>query len=299
MKNIKYNLDKKTRIDKYLSTTFPDISRTIWQKAIKNGEILINDTKITPHYSLTDGDNICINLIEKEKPIAKNWQIPIIAETEDYLVVDKPAGIVVHPAKDFDDTTLIDVILKTHPKIKEIGDNTIRPGIVHRLDKNVSGLMIIAKTEQMFFALKEQFKTKKTKKIYLGLVYGLIKDDYGKIDFNIARSENGKMVARPTNQEGKKALTEYEVINRYNNFSYLKINIKTGRTHQIRLHFHALGFPIVGEKLHLQKKLKSNLKLDRMFLHAHILGFYNLQNEWQEFTSPLPLELKKVLDKIK
>ncbi len=299
MKNIKYNLDKKTRIDKYLSATFPDISRTVWQKTIKNSEILVNNAKISSHYALTNGDSISINLIQKEKPIARDWQIPIIAETDDYLVVDKPAGIVVHPAKNFDDTTLIDVILKSHPRIKEIGDDTARPGIVHRLDKNVSGLMVIAKTEQMFFALKEQFKTRTTKKIYLGLVHGKINDDYGKIDFNIARSEDGKMVARPKTQEGKEALTEYEVIKKYTNFSYLKINIKTGRTHQIRLHFHALGFPVVGEKLHLQKKLKSNLKLDRIFLHAHILGFYDLENKWQEFNSALPPELKKILDKIK
>lgn len=300
-KKLTYDSDEKERLDKFLTNNYPELSRSAWQKRIKQNEILINNKKITPHYFLKTGDQISITKLINDNNFKKiNIEVPIITATDDYLIINKPAGLIVHPNVQTKETTLTDILIKKYPTIKKVGEDKLRPGIVHRLDKQVSGVMVIARTNDMFLHLKKQFQNRQVKKIYLCLVHGQMARYTGSLDFNIARSKKtGLMVARPKSQDGKESLTEYEVIKKWQHYSYLKIILHTGRTHQIRLHLNAAGHPIVGETQHLPKKLKVTQKIDRLVLHSHLLGFYDLNNKWQEFTSPLPKNLQLIIDKLK
>ncbi len=299
MQKINYQQNQTERLDKFLADKLPTKSRSAWQKLIKQRLVLVNNKEVTPHYILKNGDIITLQDPPPPSTEEKEWQIPIIAQTNDFLVVDKPAGLVVHPAGGVKEKTLIEIITQKFPEIKTVGESENRPGLVHRLDKDVSGLLVIAKNNQMFFHLKKQFQDRQVKKTYLGLVHGKITPLAGTINLKIDRNKKGKIVARPNNQQGKDALTEYEVIQYFNNYTYLKINIKTGRTHQIRVHLKAIGHPLLGDKLYGNKKLKSKEKIGRLFLHAHQLGFFDLNNNWQEFVSGLPTDLSNFLKSIK
>ncbi len=219
----------------------------------------------------------------------------IIFEDGDILVVSKPAGLEVSSEIKKDEPTLVDWLVKKYPSIAKVGPDPARPGIVHRLDKNASGLLLVAKTEAAFENLTKQFKGRTIKKEYTVLVHGEVGKDEGTIDFPIARAKSGRFAALPLGSEsGRMAVTEYEVIERFKNFTLLKVRIKTGRTHQIRVHFFALGYPVVGDKLYGLKKIKTPL-LPRLFLHASYLSFKNLAGEQVEFRSDLPDELKNFL----
>lgn len=224
----------------------------------------------------------------------------IIHETEDYLVIVKPAGLLTHPVREgYTEPTLVDQLLAHAPHIADVGEHTLRPGIVHRLDKHVSGLMVIAKTPAMFTCLKTQFQERTIKKIYLALVYGSLNKEEGSINFLIARSKStGKMVARPVSQEGRLALTHYSVLDRFATTTYVRVQIHTGRTHQIRVHFLAIDHPLVGDTLYTKKHMKHvrRLEMDRIFLHAHELTFSDLLGERCTFRSNLPDDLQTILD---
>ncbi len=299
MQKINYKQNQTERLDKFLADKLPTKSRSAWQKLIKQRLVLVNNKEVAPHYILKNGDVITLQDPPPPSTEEKEWQIPIVAQTNDFLVVNKPAGLVVHPAGGVKEKTLIEIITQKFPEIKTVGESENRPGLVHRLDKDVSGLLVIAKNNQMFFHLKKQFQDRQVKKTYLGLVHGKITPLAGTINLKIDRNKKGKIVARPNNQQGKDALTEYEVIQYFNNYTYLKINIKTGRTHQIRVHLKAMGHPLLGDKLYGNKKLKSKEKIGRLFLHAHQLGFFDLNNNWQEFVSDLPTDLSNFLKSIK
>jgi 23S rRNA pseudouridine1911/1915/1917 synthase len=309
--NTTYQETKKERLDKYLVDKYPNISRSQMQKLVKDGEILINKEKVLPHHFLRAGDEILIpenlvemiNVVEYKKPTAnKKVKIDIVKETDDYLVVTKPAGVLVHPTSKNEADTLVNGLLAYFPKIKSVGDKkkgeiNIRPGIVHRLDRDVSGVMVVAKTQEMFDYLKQQFKNREIKKVYVALVYGVMTDNSGIIDLPIGQSnKSGKMAARPKNSEfeSKPAITKYEVIKRYQHYTLIKVEIKTGRTHQIRVHLNAVGYPVVGDETYKPRNQKTRIKLDRIFLHAEQLGFSDLGGAWQEFESPLPENLEEV-----
>jgi 23S rRNA pseudouridine1911/1915/1917 synthase len=246
----------------------------------------------------------------------------IIAETSDYLVINKPAGLAVHSGGNLKGPTLIDWLIANYPKIKDVGEDLTRPGLVHRLDKNVSGLMVVAKNNKSFLSLKNQFKERSVIKEYIALVYGQMISDDGIIDFPITRSKSGyKMAALPVKTEdllfrhhprrrdqgnvnswfkSRTALTEFDVIKKFINYTLVKVRIKTGRTHQIRVHFFAYGHPLVGDDLYYTKKTKvknEKLKLNRVFLVSVHLGFKDLQEKSQSFIIDLPDELTKVLPK--
>lgn len=259
--------------------------------------------------------------------MAKNILIPalvpkIISETSDYLVIDKPAGLAVHAGGNLKEPTLADWLLAAYPDIKDVGDDPVRPGIVHRLDKEVSGLMVIAKNQPSFNSLKNQFKERTVKKEYTALVHGQISPEWGEIAFPITRSQDGyKMAALPLGSEellsrrhprnrdqgnidswikSKAALTEFETIKKLVNFTLLKVGIKTGRTHQIRVHFFALGHPLVGDPLYFTRKTaekNKKINLGRIFLVADHLIFRDLQGAEQEFSLELPEELQAALPK--
>jgi len=230
-------------------------------------------------------------------------KVKILEQNEDFLIINKPSGLLVHPDKYSKEQTLIDVLLKIHPEINGVGQPG-RDGIVHRLDKDVSGLIVVAKTQKMYDFLIEQFLKNKVKKQYLAMVYGQPLENKGTIDLPLARNKKGKIIAityRKNIKQEKSAITEYEIKERLNNFSLLKISLLTGRTHQIRVHLRSIGCPIVGDQKYKlrDKKLKSPFELNRIFLHSTSIGFYNLKRKWQEFEDDLPLELKDFLNKIR
>lgn len=231
----------------------------------------------------------------KERP-----KFNLVYEDGDVFVIEKPAGVAVHKAPGINEETLSEALLARFPELQGVGESAERPGIVHRLDKETSGLLLVARNQASFENLKKQFSDRDITKEYLALVAGKLSDDVGQIKFRIGRSvKHARMAARPESQEGREALTEYEVLKRFVNATLVKVYILTGRTHQIRAHFHALGHPVVGDPLYKIKGVKIRQTPPRLFLHAAKLGFKDLNGKYHEFESPLPKELEEYLQKLK
>ncbi len=254
----------------------------------------------------------------------KTLEPTIIFENDDYLVINKPAGLIVHGGTGITEPVLTDWLRTRYPEIENVGDDPIRPGIVHRLDKEASGLMVIAKTQKAFNHFKKQFQNRKIVKKYIALAHGAISKEEDVIAFPIRRSKDGyKMAALPVSsetisdknkpnnrdrgtlraqEESKEAITEFCVLHRYINYTLLDVTIKTGRTHQIRVHFYAYGHPLVGDPLYWTKKSKvknEKIKLGRIFLVARELSFKDVDGEKQKFSIELPADLQSFLDKTK
>jgi len=230
-------------------------------------------------------------------------QIKIISETKDYIVLQKPSGLLTHGASLDERASLSSYLIKKYPELKKIGEDEMRPGIVHRLDKEASGLLVVARTQKMFESLKDQFKKRIVDKEYLVLAHGRVAKDVDTISFPISRSNTSdRMAAKPTNDPNKnsdlkEAFTEFFVEKRFVNFTLLRVKILTGRMHQIRVHLLAYNHPVVGDPLYFQKKRKDrwDKKLGRLFLHCTKIGFTDLTHEKQLFESPLPKELSDFL----
>lgn len=321
------------RLDKFLSNEILKISRNQVQKIIKQNKVLVNNKDTTSHYMLKAGDDIKIKknsevlqptssqIIKTKQQILSHPKMQYLADTNEYFVINKPAGLIVHGAPYIKETTLVDFLVKKYPDIKKVGEDSDRPGIVHRLDKDVSGLIVIAKTQECFNNLKEQFQKRIIKKEYTSLVHGQINKDEDIINFPLKRSRSGyKMSAVPftakvnkfisdektqelkkTFANAKQAFTHFDVIKRFVNYTLLKIKNKTGRTHQIRAHLAAYNRPIVGDNLYGAKKIhikNEKLNFQRIFLVADKLSFYDLSGKKQTFKINLPQELKNFLEKI-
>lgn len=290
------------RLDKFLTEKLP-ISRSQIQKLIKSSKILLNDQTTSVHHFLKIGDAIKIadkeiKNITREKKLEPNSAVKfkIVYEDDNILVIDKPAGLLVHPTEKMEAKTLAAGLLAKFPEIKNVGDSPLRPGIVHRIDKNVSGLVLACKTQKAFEYFKKKFQDRKVKKIYTALVHGKMERVEGTIDLPIARSQTkGKMAVKSQEQGGKEAITNYLASKQFNNFALLDVEILTGRTHQIRAHLNAIQHPIVGDKLYTQKWIKEKLDLDRPFLHSSYLSFKNIDGKKLEFKSKLPAKLQKIL----
>lgn len=317
MKKIKYtNENEKIRLDKYLPVVL-DITRSQIQKLISQKLILVNNKPAKVHYILKNDDEIEVIstevIIKSERVITESLDLPkinIIEDCEEYLIINKPAGLTVHGTKDIKGLTLVDALLKKFPCLSKIGEDPDRPGIVHRLDKDVSGLMVIPKTQDSFDNIKDQFRKRIVSKKYTALVYGATSKDYDEINFRMKRAqkEGHKMIAIPTtvngeeNPEGKIAISYFEVIQRFINYTLVKVKIKTGRTHQIRVHMTAYGHPLVGDNLYNTKRtreMNKKHKLKRVFLVATELSFINLAKEKVSYELDLPAGLKDFLKKIK
>jgi 23S rRNA pseudouridine1911/1915/1917 synthase len=309
------------RLDKFLTALLKDQSRSQIQRQIKDGDFLVNGKKVTAHCFLKEKDILSEGAEEKRgiPPLNPPWKgsgmelIKIIDEQKDYLVVNKPAGLIVHGAGHIKEKTLADILLEKYPEIKNVGDDPIRPGITHRLDKEVSGLMVIARNQKSFLSLKDQFKKRTVEKKYIALVHGKIAKGEGVITFPIVRGAKGKMAALPlpaivekedesSARKIRSAITEFKVIKRFINYTLLGLKILTGRTHQIRVHMSAYGTPIVGDNLYYTQKTKARNKkinLGRIFLAAVELGFDDLSGERKKFKIGLPNELKEFLKRAK
>ncbi|MDO8668167.1 MAG: RluA family pseudouridine synthase [bacterium] len=316
-------ITKKTagsRLDKFLAgadSIWGKIqpSRSQIQKMIEQDMVKINGLPELSHYSLRPGDiiNLQKKLSKKNQPDKKveiknalGHKIEIIDETSEFLVINKPAGLIVHGTAGY---TLADWLITKYPRIKKVGDSADRPGIVHRLDKEVSGLMVIAKTQDSFDNLKKQFQSRTITKEYTALVHGKIQREAGLIDFPIKRSSEGyKMAAIPSTVKGEPATTgrlaetEFRIITRLVNYTLLKVKIKTGRTHQIRVHLAAYDHPVVGDKIYgtaRTKKQDKKLGLNRIFLIADHLNFTDLAGEQKDFRAGLTEELENLLKIVK
>ncbi|EKD33140.1 MAG: hypothetical protein ACD_76C00085G0003 [uncultured bacterium] len=283
------------RIDVFLSQELK-ISRAQVQKYIKSGFIFVDGELAKSSSRTSKGQKIEITIKPENNSDKKLPELNIIYEDDDVLVLNKQSGVVVHGASGVHEPTLADSVVAKYPKIARVGENKMRPGVVHRLDRGASGVIVFAKNKKAFLHLKDQFQSRTAKKIYIVLVHGQMPKNFGTLRVNIARSERtGKMVSRPMSQEGKEAITNYSVTKNYRNYSLLEVHIETGRTHQIRTTMQASGHPIAGDTLYMNRKLKQ-AEINRPFLHASFLTITLPSGEVKTFSAELPVELKKYLE---
>jgi 23S rRNA pseudouridine1911/1915/1917 synthase len=290
--------DDNLRLDVYLVDQVRDLTRAQIQDHIERGLVTVNDRTRKSGTRLRPGDIVLIKVRDFEPPSLDPEPIPlrIIYQDEDIAVIDKPSGLVVHPGAGVHSGTLINALLHHFPEVRGVGAPE-RPGLVHRLDKETSGVMVVARTERAYFELQRQFKHRIVQKTYLGLARGR-PDAEGRINWPIGRHvKDGQRFSIRT-RKPKEAKTRFKVLEQFNDFALLEIKPLTGRTHQIRVHMAAAGHPLYGDRLYGPMKPKG-FEL-RVFLHAHRLGFIHpVRKEWVEFVSPLPLELDTILDKLR
>lgn len=294
------------RLDAWLVRMNPRKSRTFFQKLIKDGRVTVGGKSAKPHTVLKAGD--AVELAESPKIAASrngrssiSADLKIVDESLDFLVIEKPSGLLVHPAPSQKTATLVDLLLKHDPKIKKVGDSPERPGIVHRLDREASGLMVVARTQPAFEHLKKQFQEHAIKKEYLALVFGKVSKDAGTIEAAIGRKKGkGRMSARAKPLEGdREARSAYDVVERFPHATLVKIRTETGRMHQVRVHLKSIGHPLVGDALYASPKLRSSPSLQkcpRLFLHAAALGFTGPDGQRRDYHSELPDDLHDFLE---
>ena len=282
------------RLDKYACQKYPELSRTQVQKLIGEGYITVNDRMTKAGRKLNLGDRVNIIIPAAPPPLPPEaLPLDIVYEDNDLLVIDKPAGLTIHPAPGHPSHTLVNAILSYLPSLRDTG-SSLRPGIVHRLDKDTSGLIVVAKNSQAQANLVSQFKAHSVVKAYLVLVKGHLTPDSGLIEAPIGRDpRNRKRMAVVA--EGREARTQYQVIDYIGNYTLLEVRPETGRTHQIRVHLSAIGYPVVGDTTYGVR----SPHLSRQFIHASRLGFkLPSTSEYAEFTSDLPPDLAQVLKDI-
>lgn len=302
--HIIYTETAKKRLDSYLAETLETTTRSQIQKAIKSGQVLLNGEKSTVHHWLKSGDTIDYVAETREETVNRSIVPTINYQDEHYVVLDKPSGLLVHPTDRNEQHTLVSWLLENFPQVSKFGDQR-RPGLVHRLDRDVSGLIVVALDQEAYDDLKQQFQDRTIDKHYTGLVYGVIAKEEGQIVTPLERDKKtGKTKAQSDlrHQElSREAITHYEVLQRYQQFTLLNIKLVTGRTHQIRAHLHSIGHSLVGDVLYSTRDLKHKKLPDlrRPFLHASDLSFQSLNGEMIDCHSPLPSQLATLLTTLK
>ncbi len=287
------------RIDKAVSMKDKDLSRAAVQRMIEEGNVLVNSKNTKMAYKISLGDEITI-IKEKPREIeikAEDIPLDIIYEDNDILVVNKQKGLVVHPGNGNPDGTLVNAIMnKCKDSLSGIGGE-IRPGIVHRIDKDTSGLLIIAKNDKAHINMSEQIKNHEVKKTYIALVRGKTKENQATIDMPIARS-NKDRTKMAVSKNGKNAITHFEVIERFSGYTLLKLNIETGRTHQIRVHLSQIGYPIVGDFVYSNGK--NPFGVQGQMLHSSELEFkHPITGKEMKLQACLPEYFEEVLEKLR
>jgi 23S rRNA pseudouridine1911/1915/1917 synthase len=295
------------RLDAFLAGQLADVSRTRIQRAIEDGDVLVNDRPAKPSYKLRLGDQIDIDFPEPApvEIVAEALPLHIVYEDDDLIVVDKPAGMIVHPGAGIESGTLANALVYHFNQLSGSAGR-IRPGIVHRIDKETSGLLVVAKNDAAHMKISEQFHDRKVFKMYVALVYGRVSQSLGDIEANLGRSpHNRTRMAVLKGGAGRYAHTLFQVVERYPEFTLLRVQIKTGRTHQIRVHLAHIGHPVVSDALYgmgrdnmvQDARMKKQVRqLGRHFLHAAQLEFHHpVSGELLKFESPLPRELTSFL----
>lgn len=287
------------RIDKYLSEQLEDMTRSHIQKLIKENMVRVNGMAVKSNFKLSDSDQIEVEIPELKEPdiLPENIPLDILYEDQDILVVNKPKGMVVHPAPGHYTGTLVNAIMY-HCKDNLSGINGVmRPGIVHRIDMDTTGSLLICKNDRAHQALAEQLKEHSITRKYHAIVHGRLKEDEGTIDKPIGRHpiDRKKMSVHCTN--GREAITHYRVLKRFQQFTYIECQLETGRTHQIRVHMSSIGHPILGDQVY--GPAKCPYKLQGQTLHAKVLGItHPTTGEYMEFDAPLPDYFQGLLEKM-
>lgn len=287
------------RLDKVLSSLIDNVSRSYIKFLIENKKVKVNGKIEKPSYRVSENDVVEWHDFEHQDFIKTTKKLNIIFKNKNYIVINKPAGINVHPSdslKPRTETTILDMLINEYPEIISIEGK--RPGIVHRLDRDTSGVLIIALNQESLNFIKKQFKNREVKKEYLTLVYGNLEHKEGVIDAPIGRNPKDRSkMAVVAAKEGRDAITEYKVIDHLLfkglPYSFLSVHPITGRTHQIRVHFSSIGHPIVGDKIYGPKDQKIEIK--RQFLHAKKLGINVLDSKYKEFEVNLPPDLNNII----
>ncbi len=291
---------KGERIDKFLGENLDDLSRSYIQKLLKDGLILVNGKKVKANYKLNEGDQIDVEVPDPE-PLdiaAENIPLDILYEDEDILIVNKPKGMVVHPSPGHPDHTLVNAILYHCGEHLSGINGVIRPGIVHRIDMNTTGSLLICKNDHAHQILAEQLKEHSITRRYHAIVHGSLKADTGTVNASIGRhpTDRKKMSTKALN--GRHAVTHYRVLERLGNYTYIECELETGRTHQIRVHMASIGHPILGDDVY--GPAKCPFHLEGQTLHAKILGItHPSTGEYMEFDAPLPEYFTKLLSTLR
>lgn len=297
--NIHVSGDNLERLDSYIAERIHNLSRTQIKNLIKEGSILVNDKLEKSSYIVKIGDNINVQIPKYKEPeiLPEDLKLDIIYEDEDLCIVDKPQNMVVHPATGNYSGTLVNALLFHMDNLSDINGD-VRPGIVHRLDKDTSGLLVIAKNNETHKLLAKKFKERDIERNYIALVHGSISKAKGTIDAPIGRHpiHRKKMAVIETNS--KDAKTHYKVIERFNNYTLLELQLETGRTHQIRVHMAYINHPILGDPVY--SKGRNEFGLDKQVLYAKKLAFYHPSNgEYMKFENDLPEYFKKIIKNLK
>jgi 23S rRNA pseudouridine1911/1915/1917 synthase len=310
--NIPFVIDKITvepsaggeRIDIFLAGK-TGITRSQIQKLIEQGNVFVNDKSVNQNYRIRTNDLISLSIPEKQDEglIPENIPVDIFYKDEHIVVVNKPAGMVVYPAAGHSQGTLMNALAYHCDKLAAIG-GPLRPGVVHRLDKDTSGLMVVALDDVAYYNLADQFKQRTINRRYLALIYGNFKEDAGEIALMIGRSESDRKKMSTSVRRGKEAVTGWKVLKRFNHAALIEAKLGTGRTHQIRVHFASIGHPVLGDrtygkKIEVEVKAQKKIMFPRQMLHAERLGFIHpITGKHLEFSSPLPEDMAEKIEEL-
>ncbi|PGL70000.1 RluA family pseudouridine synthase [Bacillus sp. AFS055030] len=285
------------RIDTFIATQNDEWSRSQVQTWLKEDFVLVNGEKIKRNYKVKQGDEISVS-VPDPKPlevIAENIPLDIYYEDADVVVVNKPRGMVVHPALGHETGTLVNALMYHCKDLSGI-NGVLRPGIVHRIDKDTSGLLMVAKNDVAHEKLAEQLRLKTTVRKYIAIVHGVIPHEEGTIDAPIGRDKSDRQSMTVTEENSKEAVTHFRVLERFDEFTLVECQLETGRTHQIRVHMKYIGFPLAGDPKYGPRK---TLDIDGQALHAAVLGFNHPRtNEYLEFSAPIPKVLENILEQL-
>ena len=296
---MKYLIDEANqniRLDKVLKNLIPDKSRSYLSQLISEGKVIVNGKTCKPSDVIKLNDEVEV-LDSEPKNLdisATNMNLDIVYEDEEVAIVNKPKNMVVHPANGNYDNTLVNGLLYELEELSEI-NGVVRPGIVHRIDKDTTGLLMIAKNDLASKSLTEQLKDHSCKRRYHALVHGVINEQKGRINAPIGRDKNDRKKMAVV-KDGKEAITNFTVLKRFKEYTYIECALETGRTHQIRVHMQFIGHPIVGDQTYGRRKVVGD---QGQFLHAKIIGFVHPRtNEWMEFDSQIPDYFKEFMEKL-
>ncbi|MBW4848748.1 MAG: RluA family pseudouridine synthase [Bacillaceae bacterium] len=286
------------RLDKFLSTTEPEWSRTQVQQWVKDGLIEVNGKQVKANYKVQAGDQIKVEIPDPEAldVEAEPMDLDIYYEDADVLVVNKPRGMVVHPAPGHVSGTLVNGLMAHCTDLSGI-NGVMRPGIVHRIDKDTSGLLMVAKNDMAHESLVNQLVAKTVTRKYTAVVHGIIQHDTGTIDAPIGRDKKDRQSMTVTKENAKQAVTHFDVIERFKDFTVVECRLETGRTHQIRVHMKYIGYPLAGDPKYGPRK---TVDFNGQLLHAGVLGFdHPRTGEYIEFTAPIPVDMRGFIDSLR
>ncbi len=295
--------NKVKRLDSFISSK-SGLSRSYVQKLIRQGLILVNSQLEKASYKIRESDLIKLTIPDEPQATLIPQDIPLEVMWEDrhIIVVNKPASMVIYPAAGHKNGTLLNALISRCEKLASIGA-PLRPGVVHRIDKDTSGLIVFAKNNTAYLNLSKQFKEREVEKHYLALLYGNLKKDYGEISAPIGRAVSDRKKMSTKTRKGKEAITQFEVVKRFKSATLAKVRIITGRTHQIRVHFAASGNPVLGDKTYGKKNIikfgQKTITFSRQMLHAYSLKFKHPINEQPlEFIAPMPEDMEKAVEEL-